>query len=578
MENSYSEKKYSPEKTESGKKKKYPGENKRGNYKKKWKYPSGTGKSGKHAGAQEHRRTKSLEEYIVQNRIYKQNKKKRQKQIQQLLMLYDIESMRQSAVGLQRHFTLHVGPTNSGKTYHAIEALKKAETGVYLGPLRLLALEMYDRLNAEGYPCELLTGEEYISDGDVSFTASTIEMCDFNKQYDVAVIDEAQLISDAGRGDKWTKAIYLVNAYEVHICLAPEALPIICKIIESFGAEYTVINHERLTPLIYKGFLKSIKDTEPGDALIVFSRRAVLGLSAELRRIGKKVSVIYGALPPASRREEVRRFVEHETDIVVATDAIGMGISIPIKRIIFCEDTKYDGIDMRPLNASEVRQIAGRAGRYGIYGEGYVMTMTQGKRIERNLEQGIDATDTLTVPFPEETLDSEYSIKELFNEWTKLPEVEGYKRASVVESGILLETLGKAGRIADKRMIYELITCPVDVDREELRNYWLQCALSILMGEDVPEPGFGSETLELCELQYKALDIRHQILRRIGVEDARMQEKMELCRRINFFLQDNIERYLKRCRCCTRILPPGSSYGLCDRCFSRQGQGRKRRI
>lgn len=49
------------------------------------------------------------------------------------------------AQSMKRRFILHIGPTNSGKTYQALERLKLAQNGVYLGPLRLLALEYMRR-------------------------------------------------------------------------------------------------------------------------------------------------------------------------------------------------------------------------------------------------------------------------------------------------------------------------------------------------------------------------------------------------------------------------------------------------
>ena len=42
------------------------------------------------------------------------------------------------------------GPTNSGKTYEALEEFKKAKSGMYCGPLRLLAFEIYERINKDG--------------------------------------------------------------------------------------------------------------------------------------------------------------------------------------------------------------------------------------------------------------------------------------------------------------------------------------------------------------------------------------------------------------------------------------------
>ena len=108
---------------------------------------------------------------------------------------------------MNRRFILHIGPTNSGKTFHALERLKTAKKGTYLGPLRLLALEVYEKMHDYGVPSTMLTGQECIADDDSRITASTIEMADFSEEYDIAVIDEAQLTADPDRGHCWTKAI-----------------------------------------------------------------------------------------------------------------------------------------------------------------------------------------------------------------------------------------------------------------------------------------------------------------------------------------------------------------------------------
>ena len=213
---------------------------------------------------------------------------KKKGEIVALLKQYDISEYIEKAKRLDRKFILHIGPTNSGKTYDAIQALRQAKTGVYLGPLRLLALEMYDTLNSYGALCELLTGEEFIRVPGADLTASTIELCDFRKRYDVAVIDEAQMISDPHRGGAWTKAIFLVDAAEVHICLSPAAENLIVRILKSFEAIYEIHRHERLAPLTFAGKIDSMKEVRDGDAVIVFSRRAVLATAAELPQLAQR--------------------------------------------------------------------------------------------------------------------------------------------------------------------------------------------------------------------------------------------------------------------------------------------------
>ena len=495
------------------------------------------------------------------------------------LKQFDIEEYRERARFRNRHFVLHIGPTNSGKTYDALQALQAADTGVYLGPLRLLALEMYDTINANGVKCELLTGEEFIRTPGAKITASTIELCNFTKHYDVAVIDEAQMISDPFRGGNWTKAIFLLDAAEIHICLSPDAQQLICRILDSFEADYDIQWHERLAPLVFSGSLDSMRDVQDGDAVIVFSRRSVLATAGELQDLGKKASVIYGALPPASRREEVRKFAAGENTVVVSTDAIGMGISLPIKRIIFRELTKFDGEDDRTLTDSEIRQIAGRAGRFGIYNKGEVLTMAQPETVSKALQRTGRQLRDITIPFPREAIETGYPFHRLFEEWQMLPIIPGFAREDMTEAAFLLNELGgKIARSLPRELLYELITCPVDVKNEQLVLYWLESVIAISV-EAIPEvPMFDTDTLEGCELQYKALDVRHQLLRRIGIEDPRMDEKLELCEKINQLLLSDKKNFRKRCRRCGKSLPADWPYGICDECFRRhRPRGRRRR-
>ena len=81
-----------------------------------------------------------------------------------------------AARAMKRRFILHTGPTNTGKTYNALLGLKKANSGAYLAPLRLLALEVFNELNNSGVPCALSTGEEDITVPSSRHVSSTIEI------------------------------------------------------------------------------------------------------------------------------------------------------------------------------------------------------------------------------------------------------------------------------------------------------------------------------------------------------------------------------------------------------------------
>lgn len=497
-------------------------------------------------------------------------RKRASEEIRRFLLSFDVEKLRLEALSLDRRFVLHVGPTNSGKTYQAIQALKAASCGVYLGPLRLLALEMYDKLNRDGIPCDLLTGEESVREPGASHTASTIELADYSRTYDVAVIDEAQMITDPFRGDKWFQTLFCLNAKEIHICLAPEARDLILALLSTFEAPYTLVEHKRLAPLIYSGLFRDVKDARPGDALIVFSRRAVLAVSAELEQSGIKASVIYGALPPVSRREEVRKFTEGETSVVVATDAIGMGISLPIRRIVFCETSKFDGKSRRPLYSGEIKQVAGRAGRYGIFDCGEVLSMADGPRVRDAISCEERQKSEIIIPFPKEAIHSSFPLDKLMIEWNRFPKEEGFSRVDMTDAVLLYSYIKPYAGRADRDLLFRLVTCPVDVKDEGMISYWLECCRCILKKRPLPEPVSGFSTLEECESRYKELDIRHQLLRQIGVEEDRMNEKLELCKQINRFLKEHKDEYLRHCRSCGRVLPSTHPYGICNKCFEKQ--------
>ena len=136
---------------------------------------------------------------------------------------------------MNRRFILHIGPTNSGKTHDALERLKTGLHGAYFGPLRLLALEVYDRMNTEGVPCSMITGEETLEIPGAVCQACTVEMLNDHEYFDIAVIDECQLVADPHRGHNWTRAILGIRAEEIHLCMAPEAEDIIVQMIRRCG-------------------------------------------------------------------------------------------------------------------------------------------------------------------------------------------------------------------------------------------------------------------------------------------------------------------------------------------------------
>lgn len=271
-----------------------------------------------------------------------------------------------------RKFSIYIGKTNSGKTYAAMNELASAKSGVYLAPLRLMAQEGQESLTSRDVIADLVTGEEQKCHPDSTHVSSTVEMCNMSKVVDVAVIDEIQMISDESRGWAWSQALIGAPAKHVITVGSEEALPYILPILKELGEPYEIKRFERKTPLDIGSTVYKLKELKAGDCVVVFSRKSALEMKNAIEATGKRCSVIYGNLSPDVRRSEANKFKSGDNPILVATDAIGMGLNLPIKRIFFSTLQKYDGFETRYLNSSEIKQIAGRAGRYGLAEKGEV--------------------------------------------------------------------------------------------------------------------------------------------------------------------------------------------------------------
>lgn len=275
---------------------------------------------------------------------------------------------------MHRTVHLHVGPTNSGKTYHALQRLEQAEAGVYAGPLRLLAHEVYTRMKAKGKNCALVTGEERrlpdVDGEQQSFlTSCTVEMVPLNTPLDIAVIDEIQMIGNAERGWAWTQALLGVRAKEVHLCGEDRTVPLIKELCAYIGDKLEIHRYKRLSPLKIadESLNGKMGDLRKGDCVVSFSVMGIHALRRQIERAtGRKVATVYGSLPPETRAQQARLFndPDNDYDFLVASDAVGMGLNLAIKRIIFESSSKFDGAARRALPIADIKQIAGRAGRY----------------------------------------------------------------------------------------------------------------------------------------------------------------------------------------------------------------------
>jgi ATP-dependent RNA helicase SUPV3L1/SUV3 len=284
------------------------------------------------------------------------------------------------ARSLRRRLVYHAGPTNSGKTHAALEALRGAESGVYCGPLRLLAMEVYDACNAAGVYCSLRTGQERRDVPFARHTSCTVEMADTGGAVlDVGVVDEIQLLADDSRGWAWTRALYGLPARELHLCGDASALPLVRAAAAALGEALEERHYSRLTPLDVapKSLDGDYSAIRPGDAVVAFSRRAIFDIKRQVElRTGRRCAVVYGALPPEARRRQAALFNDPESghDVLVASDAIGLGLNLNIRRVVFHALSRREGGAKAgggappppvPLAPPLVKQIAGRAGRAG---------------------------------------------------------------------------------------------------------------------------------------------------------------------------------------------------------------------
>ena len=420
----------------------------------------------------------------------------------------------------RRRFILHLGDTNTGKTYQAIRRLTEAGQGVYLAPLRLLALENFEWMNAEGTPCSLLTGEEEILVEGARIVSCTVEKLNLAKRCKVAVVDEAQLLSDSQRGAAWTRAILGLDCPEIHVCGAMSAKEQLIRMAEDCGDEVVVNRYERTTPLELIREPVELSKVQEGDALVAFSKKRVIALQEYLSARGIPSAVIYGDLPPEVRRMQCAAFSRGERPVLVSTDAIGMGVNLPIRRILFTELSKFDGEAIRPLSSQEVKQIAGRAGRLGIYDVGYVGATGGGQLF---LEAQLEADDPpveQAVVGPSEAILSIglMPLREKLALWSTREEALPYYRKMDVRDQLVVLDRIAAYRLPE-RVQWQLILLPFDVHSEERMGQFLCYVEAYLVRHEksLPKPRMESQDLPFLEGYYQAVNLYYGFSRAFGL-------------------------------------------------------------
>ena len=311
--------------------------------------------------------------------------------------------------------------------------------------------------------------------------------------------------------------------------MSPAAEKVVTHLIGLCGDTYEINRYERKTRLFceQEPFVFP-EDVQDGDALIVFTKRAVLDIAGRLERNGVKASVIYGSLPPEIRRRQIGLFARKETKVVVSTDAIGMGLNLPVRRIVFVQTDKFDGKSTRPLKTAEIRQIAGRAGRFGLYDTGYVSAVGEEELafIRERFDQIEPDVDHVSLGFPQVLLDMDEPLDAILKIWKSVETEPPFEKISIEEVLFLYEKAYRDRKeidgFEDKHMLYRMLTCSIDIKNRDIVELWLYYCKTYTADVSLHFP-----SLIMC----------------------------------------TDKGLIRKCQFCGALLPLGVSSRMCDRCY-----------
>jgi len=258
--------------------------------------------------------------------------------------------------------TALLGPTNTGKTHRAIERMLEHDSGMIGLPLRLLAREVYDRITTrigEGRVA-LVTGEEKRVPRRPDYWVCTVEAMPMDREVDFLAVDEIQLAAHEERGHVFTERLLRARGRRETWFMGAETMrPLVGELLPT--ARFAA--HPRLSRLASAG-ASPLGRMPPRSAVVAFSTTQVYEIAERLKSLKGGAAVVLGALSPRTRNAQVALFQSGEVDYLVATDAIGMGLNLDVGHVAFAALRKFDGREVRELEAAELGQIAGRAGRY----------------------------------------------------------------------------------------------------------------------------------------------------------------------------------------------------------------------
>ena len=486
-----------------------------------------------------------------------------------------------------KKYIIHCGPTNSGKTYNALHVLMSAQSGIYLAPLRLLAVEIYETIS-QTHPFELLTGEEEILNPDAKHSSRTVEMMNYDMYYDVVVIDECFMLADEQRGKAWLKAMLESNAGEIHLISSVESLELIENILIKTNKKYEIKEYERKVPLKfnhlpYPNIAKPLDKT----IFVTFSRLECIRMKMFLEDRGYKSSILYGNLPPDVKKHQMELFVSGINSVAVSTDVIGMGLNMPCEHICFLKNEKYDGTKTRSLTGTEVKQIGGRAGRYGFSEQGnvwgvnnppFIKAMGESKaEIKHKTYCSINIDILVQLPgsdFMEKLLMYEKMkyIPPVLNKIVFLEKTKPYKE-------LYNEFKYDLNKINDDKIIWAFLTLPVKETTKETLSYLINLYLHKSPGTVsymLKDVYVNNMTLEAMEHLSNEIDLilafnhKKEFKGFFSGEDVEKikTNKYKIIDGINAFLLNRKKLNKKACVSCGKNVGIQWVHKECERCYS----------
>ena len=267
--------------------------------------------------------------------------------------------------------------------------------------------------------------------------------------------------------------------------------------------------------------------------------------------------------------------------MVVATDAIGMGMNLPIRRVILMETTKFDGFTRRPLRYEEIRQIVGRAGRYGIYDTGYAASANGDQRVRTAIVENPRPVGRAVIDFPETLLTVDAPILDLIRKWEEVIPAEGWQKESIEQMRRLAESTKDLA--APKKLAYDFLTIPFEEDNGALYDIWYRAFMQEVRGEEYSiydivdsmklEKPSSADAIDTLEQQHRILDLYFNLARKFQPRESTLKlimEKKRICSgRIMKVLETRGFKE-RRCKSCGKPLPWNHPYGLCTKCFKKQ--------